>query len=136
MIKEFVALFEAGKPKLRQQFAAKHPEKYKELVQAVVGLLAETEDEDYDRISADRIHEIDDGNYQGTLLYLIASSAYQPRKYWFVRVSYGSCSGCDTLQNIRSYSDEPPTEENLNDYLTLCLHIVQGLKLLPATDEV
>ena len=47
--------------------------------------------------------------------------------YWYVKVNYGSCSGCDTFQSIRMYSDEPLTKQEVDDYMTLCLHIVQRL---------
>jgi len=42
--------------------------------------------------------------------------------------TYGSCSGCDTLQAIQGYSDESPSDEQVKDYMELALHIVQGLK--------
>jgi hypothetical protein len=78
-----------------------------------------------------RIHQIDDGDYQGTLLFVIAASGYQPSDYWYVKVGYGSCSGCDTLQAIDGYggySDEAPSKDQVDDYMTLALHIIQGLK--------
>ena len=61
-------------------------------------------------------------------MFVIAARGYQPSDYWYVKISYGSCSGCDTLEAIRAYSDDPPTPEQIDDYLTLALHIVQGLK--------
>ena len=45
-----------------------------------------------------------------------------------MKVGYGSCSGCDTLEGIRHYNDDKPTEEQVRDYMTLALHIVQGMK--------
>lgn len=59
---------------------------------------------------------------------IIASKAYQPSKYWYVCINYGSCSGCDTYENIRSYSNDPPTEDQVKSYWTLALHIVQQMK--------
>ena len=76
------------------------------------------------------ILSIDHGDYQGTLLFIIAASGYQPNKYWFVKVDYGSCSGCDTLEGIRCYSDGPPSDAQVADYMTLALHILQGIKPL------
>jgi hypothetical protein len=76
----------------------------------------------------ERIHVIDDGDYQGTLVYVIGSKNYQPDVYWYVKVSYGSCSNCDTLAAIRDNANTPPTAEQIKDYITLALHIVQGLK--------
>lgn len=127
MIQPFVQLFENNKDKLRASLATQHPGSYAELVKSVVEIL---HTDDYGSIDPARIHSIDDGDYQGTLVFVIAASGYQPYDYWYVKVSYGSCSGCDTLQSISGYSDSPPNEEQINDYMTLALHIVQGLKLM------
>jgi hypothetical protein len=132
MIAEFVELFMAGKPKLEAIFSEKHPDDYREIVKAVATVL--NNGAEYDAIDPERIHEIDDGEYQGTLLYVIAATGYQPSDYWYVKVGYGSCSGCDTLKGIREYSDDKPTTEQVSDYMTLALHIVQGLKKMRITD--
>ena len=127
MIEAFTKAWFANLHTMREKFTAKHPEDYKEVVRSVVEMLADASD-DYDRPDPERIHEIDDGNYQGTLVYVIGSSGYQPSRYWYVKVSYGSCSGCDTLEGIRSYRDESPDEGQVREYMTLALHIVQGLR--------
>lgn len=126
MILEFVDAFMAGKESLRAEFAKAHPESYESVVRAVATLLAG--DGEYGKPDPTRITEINDGEYQGTLVYVIGENGYQPSTYWYVKVGYGSCSGCDTLEAIRVYADDPPTAEQANDYLTLALHIVQGLK--------
>ena len=45
---------------------------------------------------AESITEIDDGDYQGTLLFTIPEDTYQPASYQYLMtfVAYGSCSGC------------------------------------------
>lgn len=139
MIQEFVKIWDERKDKLRAVFAQKHPENYKEIVTEVIKLLEKNSENEYDfdLPSSKRVHEIDDGEYQGTLLYIIGEMTYQPEKYWFVRVNYGSCSGCDTLQAIYDNhifnEDENrglPNKKQLDDYMTLALHIIQGLKVL------
>lgn len=127
MIQAFITRFEAGKPKLVEQFSAKHPGSYMEIVKAVIEIVSDESLYD-DSPDPNRIHEIDDGDYQGTLLYVIGAMGYQPSDYWYVKVWYGSCSGCDTLQGICDYSDEPPTPTQVAEYMTLALHVVQGLK--------
>lgn len=127
MIKEFVAVWEERKSEIRAKWAQEPPEAYKDIIQSVVEILQANEQYGCAPDPA-RIHEIDDGDYQGTLLYVIGANGYQPSKYWSVLVSYGSCSGCDTLQDIGGYSSEPPTKQQLDDYMTLALHVVQGLK--------
>ncbi len=75
------------------------------------------------------IHEINDGNYQGTLIYLIHRLCYQPSAYDYLitYVDYGSCSGCDALQGIQS-DDFFEGRDPVNDYMSLCKDIVTNLK--------
>lgn len=130
MIKTFVDRFQNHRAEIEEKLKVKHPEDYAALVKIVVEVIGG----DYnDGPDPERIHAINDGDYQGTLVFVIAEKGYQPTDYWYVRVSYGSCSGCDTLEAIRSYLDGPPTEKQIKDYMTLVLHIVQGIKKM---DEV
>lgn len=126
MIQEFVDRFMANKSQLESAFSVTHPDNYDDLVKAVVTVLA-TNDH-YDSMDPERITRIDHGDYQGTLLYIIGAQGYQPSTYWSVKVSYGSCSGCDTLQAIQGYDGSTPTSDEIEQYMTLALHIVQGLK--------
>lgn len=125
MIPKFVQAWDARKGEVEAQFKAEHPKDYKAIVTAVVSILGNDTFDEYPDPS--RVHQIDDGDYQGTLLFVIAAAGYQPSDYWYVRVSYGSCSGCDTLEAIQGYSDDPPTEQQVRDYMTLALHVLQGL---------
>jgi hypothetical protein len=131
MIQEFVDRYMAKKDLLAATFT-KHPGDYKELVKNVISVI--TDEDDWGQYNPDpeRIHEIDDGDYQGTYVYVIAAKGYQPSNYWYVKVSYGSCSGCDTLQSIQygpsDWDNDRPSDEQIKDYMTLALHIVQGLK--------
>jgi hypothetical protein len=127
MIEAFTKAWFANLHTMREKFAAKHPESYMDVVRVVVEMLNASTD-DYDRIDPARIHEIDDGCYQGTLVYIIGGSGYQPNRYWYVKVGYGSCSGCDTLESIRAYGDDAPNETQVSEYMTLALHIIQGLR--------
>lgn len=127
MILEFVISFDKYRAELKKMFMAKHPDDYKEIVKNVITIISK--DNDYNVPDPERIHQIDDGDYQGTLVFVIAAKGYQPSEYWSVMVSYGSCSGCDTLEGINdSCDDEPPTEEQVEQYMTLAVHILQGLK--------
>lgn len=49
--------------------------------------------------------------------------------------SYGSCSGCDTLLSISRYDTEFPSEEQVNEYMTLSLHLFQRMFFCPFIDE-
>ncbi len=129
MIKELVARWEANKEYVRDALKLQHPDNYKDLVWLVIKNITADDYEDF-ALDPERIHEIDDGDYQGTLLYIIAEKGYQPSRYYSVFVDYGSCSGCDTLEGIREYSSDPPTGEQIDQYMTLALHIVQGIKVV------
>ena len=128
MEKDLVKRYFENKGQVLKTFTEKHPEDYAEIVEAVVKAISGYDVGLPDLPDPERIHQIDDGDYQGTLVFVIAGGGYQPDDYWYVKVSYGSCSGCDTLQSISNYSHETPSEEQIADYMTLALHIVQGLK--------
>lgn len=129
MIKKFVERFEARKQILEDVFSKRHPEDYKDIFTEVIKILAtDLEGKEYGCPCVDFITEINNGDYQGTLVYVVGENTYQPDTYWYCRISYGSCSGCDLLQSIAGYSSNPPTKEQIKDYMTLALHIVQRLK--------
>ena len=134
MIKKFIDRFIEKKADLQAAFSASHPEDYQAVVKAVVSVL--NNPDDYESIDPERIHKIDDGDYQGTLVFGIACTGYQPTSYWYVKVSYGSCGACDTLEAIRGYGDDKPTAEQVRNYMTLALHIVQGLKKMGDDDSI
>lgn len=81
-----------------------------------------------------KIHQIDDGEYQGTLMFLIPrANWYQPAEYDYILtyISYGSCSVCDTLQSIQSDYRFAETEEGkeqvIKDLMTLCRDMVNHM---------
>jgi len=117
MIKAFVDAWFENRDKVHAHFESRPPQGYRDIVQAVVGVLGDAKDM-RGTPDPERIHEINDGGYQGTLVYVIGDTGYQPYRYWYVRVSYGSCSGCDALE----------AANDTDDYMTLALHIVQGLR--------
>lgn len=120
MIQKFVEAFEKNKAAIRERFEKETPQTYFDIVKNVITHLNTGGYSDPD---PDRIEEIDHGDYQGTLIYVIGGQGYQPYQYWYVKVSYGSCSGCDTLQHILDDS-----ENVVDELMTLALHIVQELK--------
>lgn len=134
MIQEFVDRFFEKKSELALQFAAEKPSDYKSLVTAVVKIVA---GDSYGAMNHEDIHEVCIGDYQGTLVFVIPARGYQPSDVWYVTVSYGSCSGCDTLEAIHDSGkrDLPPNEEQVKDYMTLALHIVQNLRKMYETES-
>lgn len=130
MIPEIIRLFDENREAIKAKLAESPPTNYKNLVELVVSFV--TSDIDWDDAGLDpkRVVEIDHGEYQGTLVYVIGGKGYQPNHYWFVKVSYGSCSGCDTLQAIQDYQSG---EEAANEYFKLALHIAQGITAMQPT---
>lgn len=128
MIQEFVNVYMENKEKLRNAFSKKHPDDYEEIVKILINVLSDSIDGWNDKPDSERIHVIDDGDYQGTLVFVIAETGYQPSVYWATTVSYGSCSGCDTLEAIKNYDDSPPSRDQIEGYMTLALHLVQNMK--------
>jgi len=135
MIQTFVNRFIENKDLIRAIFRERHPEDYLEILKNVVSIISDSRDAP--RPDPERIHVIDDSDYQGTLVFIIGETGYQPSAYWYVRVIYGSCSSCDILERIR-YSDpslnDKPTKTQVDDYMTLALHIVQNLKRMEDTE--
>lgn len=128
MIEAFTKAWFANLDFMRQKFLARHPDNYYQVVRAVVEMLSDSDGDDDTTPDPDRIHQIDDGDDSGTLVYVIGGRGHQPRRYWYVKLGYGSCTLCDTLQTIRGYGKGPPTTAQMLKYMTLALHVVQGLR--------
>ena len=95
---------------------------YKDLVKLTVMFILNDENE----WGEHKIKEIDDGDYQGTLLYLIPKDTYQPNssEYLMTFVEYGSCSACDTLQTIQCYLDIRSRNKSIDDLMNLCKDLI------------
>lgn len=94
------------------------------LVKKVVSIILNGGDEE--EWDAENITEVDDGDYQGTLLFLIHKDTYQPAEYDYLMtyVNYGSCSGCDTLKAIQYWEEKKLTENQVKDFMALCKDLV------------
>lgn len=79
-------------------------------------------------LDVDNIVEIDHGNYQGTLLFVIPFKCYQPSEddYLMIYIGYDSCSVCDTLQSIQDFSEDTLTGEQVKDFMNLCKDILMN----------
>ena len=133
----FVSRFDANRSAIREQFKRNMPQEYADIVRAVVELLHD--EDEYGSPDPERVHQIDDGDYQGTLVFVVGASGYQPHDYWYIRVWYGSCSGCDALRRILSdgsYGADEPTDQQLDDLMKLALNVVQCIRPMVDTDEV
>lgn len=126
MIKEFVEAWESHKHEVQAAFAANEPYEYEEIVRAVVDLMHKHVAVGWKPDPA-RIKKLASNEYEGTDAYVLQGGGSYPSWFWYVLVSYGSCSVCDTLQSARELPDE---ESRVRDYMKLALHIVQSIKAM------
>lgn len=137
MIRYFVEAWNENKGRLEDYFRNANQIEYSDY-ETLLKLVVEKVFNGYLDIDFnEEVRTIDYGDYQGTLILTFAMGEYQPSEdeTFYTVVSYGSCSGCDTLQAIAEYEwDTKPNEEQLEDYMTLCLHMVQNIKCFGDVD--
>ena len=130
MIVQFIERFQEISLDLLEQFCQNEPESYEDIFKQTIKMMFENSEDSYTCNSEtpdyERITVIDDGDYQGTLVFVVASKSYQPSDYWVSSVDYGSCSGCDTFQAYSTYGDNP--EESAPHMLTMALHMIEAMK--------
>ena len=134
MIKDFNYDWELNKDDLKEYIRhhklEEYADDYKSLVRTLFEYVINAEKtNDYERYDIDDIKVIDDGDYQGTQIFILHKDDYQPSvdEYVYTSNYYGSCSGCDTLLNITNYElDELPSKEQVEELMTLFLHLLQN----------
>lgn len=101
---------------------------YGYLVGLVVKHILNNGVDDY-RWSEDGITVIDDGDYQGTLLFLIPQKTYQPSEYEYLMtyIGYGSCSVCDYLQSIQPWEKRTLNDNEVGYYMSLCKDLITNM---------
>lgn len=133
MLKIILEKWDKNKDKLREVFETQKGFNvcdYKDIVKIVFDVIY-NDGEEYssDKLDIQNLTKIDDGDYQGTLLYLIPFETYQPSEYEYLMtfVDYGSCSGCDTLLAIQDYHDDEYLDKSqVNDFMQLAKDILQN----------
>ena len=135
MVQEIVKQWDKNKHKLENYFKTteqgEYCGSYEYILKKVIELVLNDEGgNSWERYDASNLHTIDDGDYQGTLVFLFPRETYQPsiEDYIITYVSYGSCSGCNTLQAISNYEDGIATDDQVKDYMMLALHLIQNMK--------
>lgn len=146
MIIAYRKVFEDHREELVEKYTQNQnePGSYEGIVRDVIELLHEHVEEYGDDIRPDpkRVTVIDHGDYQGTILFIIGATGYQPSQYLSVFVGYGSCSGCDAFQSISDSHYEKKGEDwdspltpagarkRAEAYLGLANDVVNGLKVI------
>ena len=136
MIKYALKKWDENKDVLRNAIQQTEKDKrsawdYEEIVKLVCRyIFNENVSREEPMINVDGITMIDNGDYQGTLIFMLPFDTDQPAEYEYLMtyVGYGSCSGCDTLQRIQADDeDDDETEKDLVDsYLSICKDIVSN----------
>lgn len=130
MIKKFCLAWEKNKDKLEEHLRTtpqgEYPD-YGHLVKLIFDIVINPE-RNFGKYDTENIVEIDDGDYQGALIFILHPITYQPyvSDYVYTSVYYGSCSHCDTLLSINDYSNDLPSDEQVKDYMILCLHLLEN----------
>lgn len=129
MIKEFYLAWEKNKDTLKEYFRTHEKnnyDSYGELVELLFNLVINPE-MDY-KFNTDDMVELDNGGYQGTLIFILHRDTYQPdvTDYVYTNTSYGSCGYCDVLESIYySNNETSPTDDQVDSYMKLCLYLLQ-----------
>lgn len=130
MIADFVEKWDNHREDLEQYIRATPEREYAEDYISMVRVLFDkviNRESHYGYVyDTENIKVIDDGNYQGTLIFILHIDSYQPevREYVYTSVDYGSCTVCDTLKGIYGQGGLP-TEDQVKDYMVLFLHLLQ-----------
>lgn len=142
MIKDFVKAWDLNKNKLEEYIKTHNQEEYdsyEALVKLLFDIVINPSIEEGDsvfgfseRFDTEHILTIDDGDYQGTQIFILHRATYQPcvEEYVYTNVYYGSCSCCDTLQAINAYCTDFPDETQVKDYMELLLHLLQKCHMM------
>ena len=127
MITEFIQAWNTRKENLYNWFKQIDQSKlsYEVILKAILDEVINPYTDD--KWDSEKIHMIDDGDYQGCQIFVVPMDTYQPSPYQYLTTyqDYGSCSGCDLLEGIRKYEHERPTEEQVKQYMMLALHLLQ-----------
>ena len=143
MINEFIKAWDKNNKDLLELFQKENPSSYQDIVEKLVTVVINPyleETGNYpEKLDIDLMTVIDDGDYQGTTIYIIPYDTYQPSvsDYVITNNYYGSCSGCDTFQSIELWDDEATQEEIENaakDFHSLALNLLQQFKVLGKDD--
>lgn len=139
MIKEFCEKWYKYKDDLRD-FIKEAPieefDSYKKLVEILFKKVINKDVEDFED-KYNEFYEVQIGDYSGENVYIIADSYYYPNKCIITNVSYGSCSGCDTLLGIigYSYENEYLEESGIDGIMQILLHLLQHCKKIDFLEE-
>ena len=130
MIKEIVERWEKNKGNLRAHITKEgksyESKGYEGLLKDIINIVLNDDESEFHEMDydAERVTIINDGDYQGTLIFVFPYDTYQPMasEYLYTSVGYGSCSGCDTWEAAVM------GDIFVDDMMTLALHMIQNMR--------
>lgn len=125
MIKEFINKWYKNKDTLKEYYNNYNNIQDLTYIDVVKNIIKYILNIDSKKLLSEDIHEIDNGSYSGTKIFIIYNDTYCPEiyDYFYTYIYYGSCTVCDILQNI-IYYEKGKTEKLIN----LSLDIIQNFK--------
>lgn len=136
IIKEFAEKWFKNKHLLEKHFSGLNIEdsslEYIDIVKALVKFVLNDNEEEYYNYNIDNITVVDDGEWQGTQLFIVPRDTYQPSfdEYIITHNVYGSCSGCDTLMSIVEWGNSTLNKNQVRQLMDLSLHLLQRFQKL------
>lgn len=135
MNNEIIKLWDNGKENLRNYLRTHNQSEYvtyEKLVKILIQECLNYNKTFQTKVFSDKIDISDHGEGRGVQIFLLHKEKYSPEvdDYYIFDNEYGSCSACDNLLRINEYKYDLPTEEQINQYMTLCLHMCQRIKCL------
>jgi hypothetical protein len=126
MIEGFTKAWFDNLEKTRSVFLSRHPKEYIDIVKIAVASIQGDYTLHTPKTEAEII-QLGGKDYSGRLVFILSGGC---NDFWYSIIDYGSCSACDTLLGIRDYCgrDEAPTTDQIDEYMTLTLHVVQSIK--------
>jgi hypothetical protein len=126
MIQKYIDRFIEQEKKIKEEIGNKLDRidmyDYKDFAKWVIELISFKEDDP----SSESMETFILGAYQGDFIFFMHDGWYCPDKVWIMSCSFGSCSGCDTLESIRN--DGLSDKEKIRAYSILMLNLIESLK--------
>ena len=140
MIHFIIEKWEENKSHLEEYFKKTNMqdfESYKTILEKIFELVINNGADNNHLFDTKKMTVIDDGDFQGTQIFIIPLKTRQPSETEYVITNkfYGSYSGCDTLLGISNYDDGLPSEEQVSKYMTVAIHLIQKMKWLYDENE-
>ena len=126
MIAEFIETFMTKSKLLEERFIEKFPSSYYDVMYETIKLL--NDPADYESPDPERIQKISDSGHHGNLFFIVGDCDYEPGKHWIIKLAYGSCSACDTLEKLKFTKELGNEDKAIKGVMTLALHIVQQIR--------